>query len=179
MIVSPRYTSKGVWSFAVLALLISGPVNPIAQGTAPLTDNSFAKAIAEMDNDGVWASDGIHLDAILSANGKPSVSGQQLTGPNKGQWRLIDPQGLSEPIWNAGASFVVVSWDSTLQTPEISRPLHDTILIRTSPCSAAMEKLGLGVVLSRTQQTAPCLVESAIGSVEYLGGPVFIYKIIK
>jgi hypothetical protein len=178
MIISSRFTSKGVWSFAALALLIAGPVNPIAQGTAPLTDNSLTKAIAGLDSDGVWASDGIHLDAILIANGKPSVSGQQLTGPNKDQWRLIDPQGLSEPIWNAGASFVVISWDSTLLTPEISRPLHDTILIRTSPCSAAMEKLSLGVVLSRTQQTAPCLIESAIGSVEYLGGPVFIYEIM-
>jgi hypothetical protein len=177
MIVSPRFTSKGVWAFAALALLIAGPVNPIAQGTAPLTDNTLAQAIAEVDSDGAWAADGIHLDAILIANGKPSISGQQLTGPNEDQWMIIDPQGLSESIWNAGASFVVVSWDSTLQNPEISRPFPDTILIRTNPCSPAMEKLGLDVVLSRTEQTAPCLVESAVGKVDYLGAPVFIYEL--
>jgi hypothetical protein len=128
-----------------------------------------------VDSDGAWAADGIHLDAILIANGKPSISGQQLTGPSEDQWKIIDPQGLSESIWNAGASFVVVSWDSTLQNPEISRPFPDTILIRTSPCSPAMEKLGLDVVLSRTEQRAQCLVESAVGTVDYLGAPVFIY----
>ncbi len=177
MIISPKLTSKGVWAFAALAFLIAAPVNPVAQGTAPLTDNSLAQAISEIDMVGAWGSDGIHLDAILMANGKPSISGQQLTGPDEDQWRIIDPQGLSESIWNAGASFVVLSWDSTLLTPEISRPFPDTILIRTSPCSPAMEKLGLDVVLSRSEQTAPCLAESSVGPVDYLGAPVFIYEI--
>lgn len=179
MITHPKFTSKGVWAFALLAALIAGPVNPIAQGTAPLTDNSLARAIASIETSGVWATDSIHLDAILVANGKPSISGQQLTGPNESQWRLLDPQGLAEGIWNAGASFVVIAWDSGIQTPVISRPFGDTILISSNPCAQEFQNLKLKVVLSRTEQTSECLVKSPAGPVDYMGAPVFIYEMRK
>jgi hypothetical protein len=177
MITRPNFTSKGVWGIALLAILISGPVNPVAYGTSPLTGNSLAKAIGDLDSSGSWAADGIHLDAVLMANGKPSISGQQLTGPNEEQWRLLDPQGASEQVWNAGASFVVVAWDSEIKNPEITRPFPDTILIRTSPCAPALKSLDLEVVLSRTEQTAPCLAEFADGPVDYLGAPVYLYEV--
>ena len=177
MITRPNLTSKGVWGIAILAILISGPVNPVAYGTSPLTGNSLAKVIGDFESSGSWAADGIHLDAVLMANGKPSISGQQLTGPDEKQWRLLDPQGASEQVWNAGASFVVVAWDSAIQHPEITRPFPDTILIRTSPCSPALKNLNLEVVLSRTEQTAPCLVEFANGPVDYLGAPVHLYEV--
>ena len=179
MITRPKLTSRGVWGFAVLAIFIAGPVNPIAQGTAPLTDNSLSRAIANVKSSGAWAADGIHLDAILIANGKPSISGQQLTGPNEDKWRLIDPLGLSESIWNAGASFVVINWDSNVRTPAISRPFPDTILIRTSPCAPELQKLELDIVLSRSVQTGPCLVPLPVGPVNYLGSPVYLYEIEK
>lgn len=177
MIISPNSAVKGVWAFTVFAIFVSGPVNPVSHGTAPLTDSSLARVLNTLETTGAWASDGIHLDAVLMANGKPSISGQQLTGPDEEQWRLLDPQGSYEQVWNAGASFVVVAWDSAIKDPEITRPFPDTILIRTSPCSPALKKLDLEVVLSRTEESAPCLAEFADGPVDYLGAPVYLYEV--
>ena len=177
LIIHPRFTTWGVWSFALIAVFVGGAVNPIAQGTAPLTDNSLSRTLNGIEGEGSWASDGIHLDAMLIANGKPSISGQQLTGPDRTKWTVIDPQLTNEGIWNAGASFVVLSWDASLQSPEITRPFGDTILVRINPCSDSLGELDLRFILSRSELFAPCLPTGPVETVDWMGAPVYVYEL--
>jgi hypothetical protein len=177
LMVRPGSTTLGVWGFVMFAFLVGGAVNPIAQGTAPLTDNDLARKVISIKDAGSWATDGIHLDAMLIANGKPSLSGQQLTGPDRSKWTLIDPQLASEGIWNAGASFVVFAWDASLEVPEITRPFGDTILVRINPCSESLKQLNLRFIVSRSELTAPCISPSQADAVRWLGGPVYVYEL--
>jgi hypothetical protein len=177
LIIHPRFTTLGVWGFVLIAVFVGGAVNPVAQGTAPLTDNSLSQTLNSIKGEGSWAADGIHLDAMLIANGKPSISGQQLTGPDRSKWTLIDPQLVNEGIWNAGASFVVFAWDSSLESPELTRPFGDTILVRINPCSESLNQLDLRFIVSRSELAAPCILANAAETVQWLGGPVYIYEL--
>jgi hypothetical protein len=177
LVVHPRFTTWGVWGFVLIAVFVGGAVNPVAQGTTPLTNNALSNAINNIEVEGTWAADGIHLDAVLIANGKPSLSGQQLTGPDRSKWTLIDPQLASEGIWNAGASFVVFAWDASLEAPELTRPFGDTILVRINPCSKSLSKLDMRFIVSRSELVAPCISRGATKSVQWLGSPVYIYEL--
>ena len=175
----PRFSTYGAWGFAFLALLIGGAVNPLSQGTDPLTSNSLVELTSEIDSTGSWASDDIFIDSTLMANGRESISGQQLPGPNRDMWRTLDPSGLYERDWNSGASFVSIVWDPALEKVEISKPQQDVIRIRVNPCSQSLRDLNLRVVVSRSSLTSPCLDEATYFSTEYLGALVHVYLLPK
>jgi hypothetical protein len=79
--------------------------------------------------------------------------------------------------WTAGVSFVVLSWDASLQSPEITRPFGDTILVRINPCSESLVELDLRFILSRSELVAPCLPTGPVETVDWMGAPVYIYEL--
>jgi hypothetical protein len=114
---------------------------------------------------------------MLIANGKPSISGQQLTGPDVSKWMVIDPQSTNAGSWNAGASYVVFSWDPSLVTADISKPSGDIILVRINPCSNSLADLDLQFILSRSEFVAPCLPDGPMKMVDWMGGSVYVYEL--
>ncbi len=69
------------------------------------------------------ASDDPFVSALLVANGAPSVTGWQISGPRQDAWRLLDPDGSDEELWNRGASYLRFTFDGAAGAePVISTP---------------------------------------------------------
>jgi hypothetical protein len=145
---------------AVIALaIISIAINPIQQNTGSLANSKLAKTInnSEQKENGVWASNDIKLDAILLANVKTTLSGQQFNGPNLVAWELIDPERNYFENWNRGASFVTFNWIEG-DNFTVDNPANDVISISISPCNSKLALLNLKWVLSNVELTESCLV---------------------
>ena len=153
----------GYVAAVVLAVAATAYVNPIQFGTADLgasdaarrllDDGAQARAAGEL-----WASDGISVDALFVATGVPSLSSRQFTGPDEAGWRLLDPDGLAEPVWNRGGSYITFVW-SDLPGLSFTNPAPDVIRIEGSPCLVAEAVPELAAVVSTRELSDGCLTE--------------------
>ena len=72
----------------ILSLALGVPVNPVVKGIDSIYQSDISASIKNINSGSLWASDNFAVDAILTANGKSQLSGQQLTGPKKEMWAI-------------------------------------------------------------------------------------------
>ncbi len=165
----------------VAALVCVIAVNPLISGFGDLTDSPTADRIrnlnATLPSGRYWASDSyVSIDPVLMANAIPSLSGQQWVGPNPSTWRLLDPTGAREGVWNRGTSYIVFRWERANAPLEIGTPKSaDMIEIAANPCDPLLKSLGLDMVVSRRSLTGACLQPE--GTVSFGGAVFHLYRV--
>jgi hypothetical protein len=173
---SQNLAKFALWNAAIAFALLTQYINPIQQGTSDLVDSELAIQIQQIEQSepGVWASNERNLDAVLIANAKSNLSGQQLNGPNLAAWQIFDPTESSKLMWNRGSSFVTFNW-----TPDavvtIENPANDVIQISVNPCNEVLNEFELKWILSAEELNYSCLVNSKVIEAEN-GTRYFIYS---
>lgn len=130
-----RLFNLGLLSLIGLSLALSFPINPMARGVDPYFAGPIYEAIRDSGSDSRWASDNIVGEAVLIANERFSLSGQQTFGPAEEKWRLLDPDSLYESTWNNAQSYVLFDWSQDRQQAKIYEPSPQLLTIQISPCS--------------------------------------------
>jgi len=164
---------------AVLLGLLAVTVNPMILGLGDLRASEPAAQVrrlaqAARNNGGLVATDDPNVSALLAANGVPTLTGSQVTGPVPGKWELLDPDKIYEEQWNRGASYIRMAFAFGAPTPTISNPGNDIILITADPCRLP-EQLRLSFILSAVPQTNRCLVPRS--EFEWGGQVISVYKV--
>ena len=156
---------QAVVPVCLLLLWTAAQVNPVIFGLGDLRDSDAAETAREIGaaarDDGTFvASDDRFVSALLVANGVPSVTGWQISGPRQDEWRLLDPDGSDEELWNRGASYLQLTFDGAAGAePVISTPSADIVQVSVDPCGLP-EELRIGTLVSSAKLDAPCLTES-------------------
>jgi hypothetical protein len=172
------HTRNWIFGFSTIALLIliSIPlINPIQKGSGDLTHSEIAIKINELDKSRTdrWATDTLWLDSLLLANTKEHLSGQQMTGPNRESWHVLDPKEEFVESWNRGASYVTFLWTEGSEI-SINSPGRDIIQISMDPCDAKLSALSLDYILTGSELSDRCL--SKVGTYLWQDADVNIYK---
>ena len=161
---------------AAIGIGLSVPANPLVRGLDPMTNSEFvrvAKALHEVDANGGWVTTDESTASILTASGINSVSGINLY-PNADAWRILDPSGASEFVWNRYAHGQWV-FEPLLPAPVFTLVQDDFVQIRISPCDPRLSDLGVSFVASSTHLVDTCLrLES--NTFVPSGAPVYVYS---
>jgi hypothetical protein len=160
----------------LVSLITSAYVNPIQLGLRDLVDSDFVRIIntSQVTSSGRWATDYYGTDAALIATGAPRLSGQQFFGPSKDAWRVLDPTGVDEVVWNRGASFIRMFWLPEGSPTELVSDGPDQILIRIDPCSSALKELGVTRIVAQAPLNASCLSREIKSN--WQGLDIYIYE---
>ena len=156
---------QAVVPVCLLLLWIAVQVNPVIFGLGDLRASDAAVAARQIGaaarEEGAFvASDSPYVSALLVANGAPSVTGWQIAGPRPDEWRLLDPDGSDEELWNRGASYLRFTFDGVAGAePVISNPNPDIVSVSVDPCGLP-DELRIGTLVSRHKLDAPCLTQS-------------------
>ena len=141
-------------------LFTSAGAFPITQGTGDLKNSVAAKqvqAIAATEGaGGLWASDSMGADALISAQGISKLSGQLGMGPSLSKWKILDPTNKWKNAWNRGSSYLYFSWNQENKTI-IDSPQADTVVVRIDPCNRALNKLNLKYITSGMELKPMCI----------------------
>jgi hypothetical protein len=170
----------GLYLVAALTTYVGSTINPIGQGLNPYIDNEFASFVKSTSITKSWASDSQQIDAILIANGRTLLSGQQNNGPNFKGWALLDPKGIYKQNWNAGASFVTFLWLRSDEELTITKANPDVIQVISNPCDPKLGSANLNYVASREILSSPCLtkVYESKNRESFVSSEIYIYEII-
>lgn len=170
------------WALVPLALLavpVVALVDPWQQGFGDLTDGRTAHVVDSLGTpdarDSFWGTDDLGSDALLMANARPSLSGQQWAGPNVSAWKVLDPAGRYREEWNRGASYVVFAWAPSGTPLDVTTPGPDLVRIGADPCDAKLARLGLRHLMSTRPLTGGCLSEQA--TLVFAGTQRWVYNV--
>jgi len=145
----------------VVAPFVVALANPLQRGLGDLRSSQAATAMTDsgrtLGKGGRWASDDATFDALLMANGQPTLTGEQWVGPRESMWQVLDPDGRARSAWNRGASYIQFGWTPGGPT-RIDLLAQDSILVSIDPCAPELRKLGLALVVSVGALDAPCLI---------------------
>lgn len=174
---SIKRVKLGLTLSLMLSLTLGLPVNPVVKGLDSIFQSDISVSIKSIDSNSLWASDNFAVDAILTANGKSQLSGQQLTGPKKEMWKILDPNLQYNNFWNSGASYVGIQFVDSENPPEITKPAQDIIQINLNPCSTVSKILKLRYLISSNDLKMACLAKLNTSPVNHLGIPFWLYEI--
>jgi hypothetical protein len=140
-------------------------VNPLTFGLGDLRSSASAQAVrglgetARADNSWI-ASDSPYVSALLVANGAPSLTGYQTSGPNDHAWERLDPARSYEDQWNRGASFLRMTFSGPTAMPAIVRnPSPDVIEVSVDPCVLAESGLRVAFLVTEQKLSRTCVRE--------------------
>lgn len=177
-----RYPGRGwpvgVATLCALALVVM--VNPLIFGLGDLRDSATAKRMSvvgqQARHDGTyWATNSWMLDAVVIANGVPSLSGHQTSGPNVAEWHKLDPADKRKNVWNRGSSYLRFRFTQS-KTPTISQgDSVDQILVSVDPCRLPAMGFPLAGVISTAPLPNTCL--KAQGTVMWSGAVAHVYTL--
>ncbi len=137
-------------------------VNPVLIGLGDMRDSESAVLAAEVGDRARAAGKFIATDttttsALFVANGAPMITGWQISGPNEGQWRKLDPTGQYEGAWNRGASYLTVAFPpERAPAPVVVSPFPDVIQVQVHPCEFP-DSLRLGWIVTSARHRGGCL----------------------
>lgn len=150
-------------ALVTVALMWSGyRVNPINFGLGDLRASAAAGIARQMGEqarkDGGWiAADSPYVSALFVANGAPSLTGYQVSGPVTSAWKRLDPSGAYRTEWNRGASFLRMDFSGPADQPAtVSNPNFDVIEVSIDPCVLAASGLHVEYIVSSTVLTSKC-----------------------
>ena len=163
----------------VLAIPVVMFVNPIQRGFADLRDGQAAKHVrataADVRGEELWVSDDIYVDALLMANSRSSLSGQQWVGPDEGAWKVLDPYELERETWNRGAAYIAFRWGDEGRAPAITLASADMVIVEVDPCHAALRRLDVRVLVASRELNADCLTRR--DTFAFGGGQRWVYDV--
>ncbi len=169
-----------VLALSVLAMIsLVYRVNPIAIGLADLRDSSPARTflaageVAREDGT-LWATDDRWTDALLTAEGTPSLSGRQQIGPVDSQWEKLDPGGVHRNLWNRGGTHIEFDWTDS-DSIEWEQKFVDVVTMKTSPCHLRTIFPAFSHVVSSTPLSQSCLTPTS--TFDWAGQPRYVYDV--
>ncbi|MET4588877.1 hypothetical protein [Arthrobacter sp. 754] len=153
-----------VWPLTLICVLALIPVvrvNPVIAGVGDLRASSTAEWVANQaatvrESGKLWASNDPALNTLLLANGIPSLSGLQRSGPNLEAWRRLDPSGAESVNWNRGGGYIFFSWTPGAPTKWDNNDF-DAVGVAIDPCTLGRAWPELDRILSTEPVTASCL----------------------
>ena len=172
-----RYRDRRLPALICVALAAAQvvTVNPLILGFGDLRSSDaarFVRSVGASAPHGYWASDSMTTDALLIANGLPMLSGHQVTGPIRAEWRRLDPTDRYEHAWNRGTSYVEFRWGSN-PTPAISSPGFDQIVVRVDPCALPALGFPMAGIVTLRPIALGCLTPA--GRFRWHGHPAYAY----
>ena len=164
---------------AVLALVTVVRTQPVLFGLADLANSSTAELMRERGDEAradgtLWASDLSTFDSMALANGVPSLSGFQRSGPDVEQWERLDPEHEFEFAWNRAGGYVPFFFTPG-EDINIETSGFDATYVYVDPCDLADRFPELGHIASTTQLDGECLVDD--GSVDWAGEKMYLYAV--
>jgi len=155
-------------------------VNPVQFGLGDMRATDAAEAARALGDraraDGmVIASDSPFVSALLVSNGAPALTGWQIAGPDQDQWRLLDPSGSKEEMWNRGASYLLMSFAGAPgSTATMAVPSPDMVVVTVDPCGLPAG-LRVGMLISQADLDLPCLKHDS--TFTWVGVPQYVYTV--
>ena len=146
---------------AILAGLVAWNASPIQFGLADMRGNATADYLQQQgavarEKGQLWASDSLPVDALMVANGVPTLSGFQRSGPNRTNWTAMDPAGQYEQAWNRGGGYSNFHWTPGEPT-EITSNGFDVISTAIDPCDLGQAFPNLTHIVSVAPLSEVCL----------------------
>lgn len=184
VVVLTRWPGRS-WPVALAVLLAALPVyqaNPVMFGLGDLRASETAKQLHEEGIEAraegtLWASNVVPFDTVSLANGVPTLSGLQRSGPDMEMWQRIDPEKKFEEAWNRGGGYVPFGWAAPGEETEISTDGFDLTFVAIDPCVLAEAMPELGHIASSTELTGECLQSDS--TMEWAGSPVYVYEVVR
>jgi hypothetical protein len=175
-----RQPQRWLWTATATCVAAAGIAiaNPFQIGAGDLRDSESAALMLEQGADAraegtYWASDGTDTDVLLMATGVPSLSGVQISGPDRANWARIDPDGAFVDAWNRGGASIEMSW-LPAGAPQVTVGAPDQILVAADPCDLIDRGFDLGHIVARRALTNPCLTKA--GELRWNGRTRFLYR---
>ncbi len=169
-------------ALVVAVLLVGGyKINPVNFGLGDLRASpsaGFARHLGALarEKDGSIAADSEFVSALLVANGAPTLTGYQTSGPDIDRWNLLDPDGRYEESWNRGASYLRMTFDGKPGAdPVMTNPNPDIIQVSVDPCELGVDGLEVSYVVSQADLTNDCLRPA--GRFTWSGVPNYVFEV--
>jgi hypothetical protein len=155
---------KSVYPVGLAALLAFIPVlgsNPLIFGLGDLRESTTAKYFYDegktsRENGTLWATDRAAVDTLMLANGVPSLTGVQRSGPNAEKWSVLDPEQRYANDWNRGGGFIQFVW-----TPGMPKSFAnnggDRTIVHIDPCDLKRAVPALTKITATQEISSPCL----------------------
>lgn len=165
---------------ALAATVVVYRANPIQNGLSDLRESEaarwlYAQGESAREEGLYWASDDISVDPLLTANGVPQLSGNQVNGPVDEMWKKLDPSGQYREAWNRGVSYIRFTWSDN-DVPEISvGPSRDVIMVRVDPCAVPDLGFDLEYIISTSPLPNSCL--TSVHEFTWAGLPRTVYSL--
>ncbi len=175
---------RSVWAIGLAAGLAASVViaaQPLLFGLSDLRNSETAEYLAAAgrearEHDTMWASDSGSFDAVMLANGVPSLSGYQRSGPDISEWKKLDPTGEFETAWNRGGGYLPFTFTPG-QPTSITTNNFDVTYVEVDPCTLHDAFPALSRIASASDLTAPCLVPE--GNLEWSGQQFHTYSFVE
>lgn len=170
------------WAVGLTLALAAIPVwqvNPVLFQLGDLRGSPTADYLAEAGSSSrsageYWVSDSGNLNVVMLANGVPSLSGLQRSGPNVDEWERLDPDRRFESAWNRGGGYV--NFQFTPGVPlEIATDGFDQIFVRVDPCDLAELYPEMGHIASPASFDLACLTPAS--TIEWGGSQYTVYEV--
>ncbi|MEZ5114391.1 MAG: hypothetical protein R2693_13415 [Nocardioidaceae bacterium] len=170
-----------VVAVSIVLVVFAATVNPVISGLGDLRGTKAARTAERIAKESraekaFVVSDLSTVNALLVANGAPTLTGYQVTGPVRDQWRKLDPEGKFEHEWNRGASYIEMEFVDAPEGPaQISNPTNDRILVTADPCWVDTV-VPISYVFSTKELQNSCLVP--VGHMRWSQTKVKIYQMV-
>ena len=182
-----RLPRSGIFVGLTAGLLLVAAVgsNPLLMGLGDIRSSPAANKArsfaAQSEADGtLWVADSHVISALLVANGVPSLSGYQITGPDTQAWEELDPDHAYESAWNRGASYLYFSFvlpeGAPPGRPVVTAPQNDGIQVSADPCWIADSSFEVRHLLALGTVDSPCAKQ--VGEFQWMNGMVRIYDLV-
>ena len=171
-----------LWPLALCVVLAALPVaraNPVLAGLGDLRASDTAKAVAAQapaarSEGKLWAADSPSLNTLLLANGMPSLSGLQRSGPDVAAWQKLDPGSAFANKWNRGGGYIFFAWTPGHPTSYITNDF-DAVGVGIDPCTLKGAWQNLDKIVSSVPLEAPCLTLDS--ELQWQGKPAYVYAV--
>lgn len=140
----------------VIGLVMVLGVHPLVRGVGHVTESELARTVRMLDDSSSgWLADTWGASSILTAVGVDNLSGVNLY-PNADAWRVLDPTGRQEAIWNR---YSITMWelDPSAIEPVISLVQDDVVSVRIDPCGRHLADLGIDRLVTEGRPEIACM----------------------
>ena len=170
-----RYVTASAFLLPVLALQ-AVTVNPLYRGLSPLVNTTLQSNVDKIEKlvpktgsatPPGWLVVGQPIAFLSMISTGVYVFNATSQYPDISAWKIIDPSGRSESIWNRFAH--VYYQPAPNQQLKLSNPALDSVIVSGSPCSPAFAKLNIRFVLAQAPLSYSCLANVTTPGLKGLG----------
>lgn len=172
---------RALWAIAATSALAASVViftQPVLFGLSDLHNSDTAKqlrtaGISARADGTMWASNATSFDSVMLANGLPSLSGFQRSGPDVNQWKKLDPDGKFMNAWNRAGGYIPFVFTPGKKT-NITTNGFDVTFVAVDPCTLKNAFPSLARIASANPIHESCLVSA--GSMKWADRTMHIYS---